>query len=1369
MSTAQVNDVLSNLRPIFFLATTSNISPFSNSDSLDCSLFGRLEDSRKVVVKLNNIDLYFDIIIDTIDSCDVVDIKSMDNNEIVTNTELLTYMTKKFMSKITYLNNMLRGYTDNKFNTNCHLKYDFARFTPYPYLFVRVHMATQSIRNTMMKFISSVNDQSGEKYVIYNNEYFSIYNVGREYNITLSGWNIIKRYTVTYKCDGKLTIIHCDVRDIVQTPLLPNRYPYVPGKEYNCWKYAAIDHTIKPLSDLSLNASAIMIHDFDIETYTTRFDKDGNRMIPLPDEKHDIITMLGGSFRWSNTAKPFMSFCIYIGMRTEHNLKCMDVNDVAADIVAYKVDSEQELLMKYCVLLNTYKPDIVNGFNSGAYDTPFVVNRTIAHNIFNYYLNALDVNSNIINKNSMAITGEHHKLAGRFINIQEIKLDNGVSNIMTINVPGIIMIDTMIILKKMMPGLAKWSLNYFLTEFNLPLKKDMPYKVLFDLYDIILGQNKFAKVDEEYTLGNAIEYCTRDAVACADIWLKKNIILVMRKNADTAFVDLSHAFHRANGDKCAKLLMAVSYKTHAVRYAKVERDKVKFPGAYVKNPEIRGIILNPLEELDVNSLYPSIIMAYNICNSKLVHTAEMAAKYREQGFKLNERHITISGKMYDAWYVSYQNNDANMGIIPTVLKYLIDMRKVIKKQLANHEKRLHLLLDAKARYQSGSDMSESDLEVIADEYNIYYNYSDVDALQLAVKTYMNTFYGVMGDRNQNSYDLRLAASVTSYGVELIKRAQALSVDNHFIVYYGDTDSIYMGLTTYYTAEIKRMYEHGAISLSDYYHKAITMSKIEGDNMRDKINVLFEEMSGTKRLTMSHDTTGFPSMMTCKKKYAYLKQEDNIRMTYVKFMPKLFKVKGLEMVKRGKSAKLVEIGNMILLRSLNYDNITKYLNNLDAVIVDGLTIAPIIDGVKLLVDDVAIGLDKRIRRLPENSDIYNFLYDIICDELDKLIASSGNNYDAFTKTAVYKPLRNNVTVKAYVNKLKSRGEPIPESGVRFNYVVVQMKNTIDQRGRNIKYKIGDQWESPEYARDHNLDLDLTYYMNNEVAGTLARFLSYMFMDDDDDNEDDVAEDESKSYKLAQNMVKKMIKERTLASVDNSILKKQMKNRYEEISKYIDTILNERYQGIFTMKMIDQIRNALRITKQFKEIATTDPIMMRNIADDSGDDDDIDTNVVEVDVVEDIIEDIIDDDISVDDKSIIKRLRTYITGNVYEEDLVNARAILEQYKHIKLTNKLYANMGPKNPLYSKSVQLFKDTASMRTRVDEMLLVLPTVDQIMSNLNVHEFAGYNDVLCRSKHTIIENYSIINAFMRDFKQYFGLLASNAEITYIIRNLYVK
>jgi hypothetical protein len=576
----------------------------------------------------------------------------------------------------------------------------------------------------------------------------------------------------------------------------------------------------------------------------------------------------------------------------------------------------------------------------------------------------------------------------------------------------------------------------------------------------------------------------------------------------------------------------------------------------------------------------------------------------------------------------------------------------------------------------------------------------------------------------------------------------------------------MGMTTYYTGEIKRMYEHGAISLSDYYVKAITMSKIEGDNMRDKINILFEEMSGTKRLTMSHDTTGFPSMMTCKKKYAYLKQEENIRMTYVKFMPKLFKVKGLEMVKRGKSAKLVEIGNMILLRSLNFENIIKYLNNLDA---DGLNIVPIINGVKLLVDDV-VSLDGgRIRRLPENSDIYNFLYDIICDELDKLIANSGNNYDAFTKTAVYKPLRNNLTVKAYVNKLKNRGDPIPEAGVRFNYVVVQMKNTIDQRGRNIKYKIGDQWETPEYARDHNLDLDLTYYMNNEVAGTLARFLSYMFMDDD--NEDDVAEDESKSYKLAQNMVKKMIKERTLASADNSVIKKQMKRRYDEISKHIDSILNTQYSDIYTMKMIDQIKTALIKTKKFEVITTADPIYVDD-SDDDGDTivDDIDNTIVDdIDTIVDDIDNVVDIDISVDDKTTIKRLQAYITGNVYEADLDNARTILEQYKQYKMTNKLYTTMGPKNPLYNKSIQLFKDTEAMRTRVEEMLLILPTVDQFMADFNIHEFTGYNEVFSRSKHVIIEKYSIIKVFMRDFKQYFGLLASNAEITFIIRNLYIK
>ena len=60
---------------------------------------------------------------------------------------------------------------------------------------------------------------------------------------------------------------------------------------------------------------------------------------------------------------------------------------------------------------------------------------------------------------------------------------------------------------------------------------------------------------------------------------------------------------------------------------KVENNGEKFEGAIVIDPK-RGYYTHPIATLDFASLYPSIMMAHNLCYTSLVPSEKEARKFR---------------------------------------------------------------------------------------------------------------------------------------------------------------------------------------------------------------------------------------------------------------------------------------------------------------------------------------------------------------------------------------------------------------------------------------------------------------------------------------------------------------------------------------------------------------------------------------------------------------------------------------------------------------------------------------------------------------------------------------------------------------------
>src|SRR3954471_582860 len=170
----------------------------------------------------------------------------------------------------------------------------------------------------------------------------------------------------------------------------------------------------------------------------------------------------------------------------------------------------------------------------------------------------------------------------------------------------------------------------------------MPYDKMWKIY------SEAKKCPFPSTVRNMHEvahYCIIDILHCQELLVNQSIINDYREVASIAYVSLFDAHYRANGMKVRNLLGAYAVKRDMVISTRVPEniEKGKYSGAYVFPPK-KGIEnRRPVTGLDFASLYPSIIMAYNLSPEKFIFDPKDADIAQNNGndlhkieFKFNE-------------------------------------------------------------------------------------------------------------------------------------------------------------------------------------------------------------------------------------------------------------------------------------------------------------------------------------------------------------------------------------------------------------------------------------------------------------------------------------------------------------------------------------------------------------------------------------------------------------------------------------------------------------------------------------------------------------------------------------------------------------
>ena len=180
------------------------------------------------------------------------------------------------------------------------------------------------------------------------------------------------------------------------------------------------------------------------------------------------------------------------------------------------------------------------------------------------------------------------------------------------------------------------------------------------------------------------KYCIIDTLSCQRLMVKRNVINEYKEVASIAFISLFDTHYFAIGMKVRNLLSAGVWQ-EGILTSTIPCEQMKtgkYPGAYVFTP-VKGLEnRQPITGLDFASLYPSLIMTYNLSPDKIILSRERANSLKKSGKKLYEINFKYNGWDVLAWSIEHENQAEMKGLYPKVLEELLIKRNSLKRRLA---------------------------------------------------------------------------------------------------------------------------------------------------------------------------------------------------------------------------------------------------------------------------------------------------------------------------------------------------------------------------------------------------------------------------------------------------------------------------------------------------------------------------------------------------------------------------------------------------------------------------------------------------------------------------------------------------------------
>jgi DNA polymerase elongation subunit (family B) len=530
---------------------------------------------------------------------------------------------------------------------------------------------------------------------------------------------------------------------------------------------------------------------------------------------------------------------------------CGSFNNSRDDVTYIKCRDEYDLCKRFLEDWKYDTPDIITGWNTRFFDIPYLVNRFVK----------------ILGEDEM-------KNLSPWGIVQERKTNIKGRELISYEIYGISSLDYIELYKWFAPG-GKSQDSYRLDNIaNIELgKKKLSYDEFENLHQLYkLNYQKF------------IEYNIVDVELIVELEAKLKLIELS--------LTLSYDTKSNYGDVFTQTRMwdAIIYNYLLERNIVVPPNETSvkdgaFEGAYVKDPQIG--VHDYVASFDLNSLYPHLMMQYNISPETIIEVKDYDDNMRQiisdgvnvdkmlskevDTSKLQGVTITPNGQFF---------RTTEQGFLPKMLEEMYQDRKKFKK----------LMISAKQEYEKETDANK--------KYELKKKIARYDNLQLAKKVSLNSAYGAMGSQYFRFYDLRLALGVTSAGQLSIRWIEEkinkymndlLKTNGVDYVIASDTDSIYLRLGEL----VDKVYS----KKTDVNQLISFMDRVCEDKIQPYIDNSYQELATyvnaySQKMQMKREGLSNKGIWTAKKRYI-LNVYNNEGVQYAE--PQM-KVMGLEMVK-----------------------------------------------------------------------------------------------------------------------------------------------------------------------------------------------------------------------------------------------------------------------------------------------------------------------------------------------------------------------------------------------------------------------------------------------------------------------------------------
>jgi DNA polymerase elongation subunit (family B) len=533
-----------------------------------------------------------------------------------------------------------------------------------------------------------------------------------------------------------------------------------------------------------------------------------------------------------------------------HVFGCGDFTNTDPKIHYTKCKDEWTLCKSFLNFWSSNYPDVISGWNIDFFDIPYIVNR------FTRILGEPDTQKlspwSYVWERTANIKGQQ-KTTYRFT--------------------GISALDYIELYKWYAPG-GKSQESYKLDNIaNVELGES---KISYDEYDNLhqlyrLNYQKF------------IEYNIKDVELIVKLEDKLKLIelaLTLAYDTKTNFEDV-FAQTRMWDSLIYDYLIS---KKVVVPPKEIKEKDSAFEGAYVKDPQVG--MHNWVASFDLNSLYPHLLIQYNISPETLIEPKDYTPEMRN----LISRKISVEEMLHKRLDTS---NLKNATITPNAQFFRTDFQgflpKMMEEMYEDRKKFKKLMLQAKQEYER--EKNPKIREEISKTIARY------DNLQLAKKVSLNSAYGALGSRFFRFYDLRMALAVTLAGQLSIRWIEGklnqylneiLKTEKDYVI-ASDTDSIYLNLGTLVDKFVPKGKETSEV--------IAIMDKVCEDRIQPFIDKSYQELASyvkayDQKMQMKREALADKGIWTAKKRYI-LNVYNNEGVAYSE--PKM-KIMGLEVVK-----------------------------------------------------------------------------------------------------------------------------------------------------------------------------------------------------------------------------------------------------------------------------------------------------------------------------------------------------------------------------------------------------------------------------------------------------------------------------------------